>query len=102
MSCSRPVVGSVVTLQFRFFVLDVASGKLVRVPSSPDTVDVAVEKPGGAVINPVALEVVMGLWEALVPVDEPGLWRFTVASSGTPTVADNGSFAVVPQAVAIP
>ena len=48
MSCAKPVVGSVVTLQFRFFVIDVQDGNTVRIPASPTTVDVAVEKPDGA------------------------------------------------------
>ena len=102
MSCAKPVVGSVVTLQFRFYVIDVQDGKTVRVPASPTTVTVAVEKPDGTTFNVSAIAVLLGVWEALVDTDTSGRWRFTVASTGIPTVVDNGAFTVVPQTVTVP
>ena len=101
MSCAKPVVGSVVTLQFRFFVIDVQDGNTVRIPASPTTVDVAVEKPDGTSFNVSAIAVLVGVWEALVDTDQSGRWRFTVSSTGIPTVVDNGGFTVVPAAVTV-
>jgi hypothetical protein len=101
MSCAKPVVGSVVTLQFRFFVLDVQDGKTVRIPATPTTVDVAVEKPDGTVLPISAVAVLVGVYEALVDTDQSGRWSFTVSSTGVPTVVDNGSFTVVPQRVTV-
>ena len=93
--------GTIVTLHLPFYGVTIVDGEPVTSPMSPDTVTVKVEKGDDTVVTVGAAELFEGIWEALIPTagGGTGKWRWTVETTGTPTISSSGSFMVTPQLV---
>jgi hypothetical protein len=98
MNC-EPVAGTTVPIIETFTDVIFIDGRMQRIFVSPTTVTVNVLSPSGVVSHPTAAEESEGVWRFEIPVDEAGTWRWSIESSGIPTVVRNGVFQAIPQTV---